>query len=238
MAFKHGKDGAVLFKENAATDYLSAFSMSRDIALNEITNFGSGGNAQYVAGIETSSMSLNGFFDGATDTIDSFFHSNLGPTSKQALTVAPYGLAVGNRCFLLSAKEVNYTIDSSVADAVTVASNFVGERATSGVSLKPLAAESSSTDGTAVDNSSSTANGAVANLHVTAASSVTGTIKVQHSADNSTWADLITFTAISGSSATSEIKTVTGTVNRYLRYSSTISAGSLTYSVAIGRLTR
>ena len=39
MAFKHGKDGAVLFKENAATDYLSAFSMSRDIALNEITNF-------------------------------------------------------------------------------------------------------------------------------------------------------------------------------------------------------
>ena len=61
MAFKHGKDGAVLFKENAATSYLSAFSLSRDIALNEITNFGSGGNAQYVVGVETSNMSLNGF---------------------------------------------------------------------------------------------------------------------------------------------------------------------------------
>ena len=44
--------------------YLSAFSLS-GLALNETINFELGGNAQYVVGVETSNMSLNGFFDGA-----------------------------------------------------------------------------------------------------------------------------------------------------------------------------
>ncbi len=89
-----------------------------------------------------------------------------------------------------------------------------------------------------VDNSASSANGGAATLHIPA-NTVNGntTIKVQHSANNSTWADLITFTNVAASTATSEIKAVSGTVNRYLRATASTagSSGSITFMIAFAR---
>jgi hypothetical protein len=62
--------------------------------------------------------------------------------------------------------------------------------------------------GSAQDNSSSTSNGCGAFLIVTSVSgtSPTGDVKIQHSADNVTYVDLITFTQ--ATAATSEVKFV------------------------------
>ena len=91
--------------------------------------------------------------------------------------------------------------------------------------LHPKGTESSTNSSTSYDNGASSANGGLANLHVTA---VTGanpaTIKVQHSTDNSTWADLVTFTSVSA--AVAQSIQVAGTVNRYLRANFTIGATS------------
>jgi len=63
------------------------------------------------------------------------------------------------------------------------------------------------------------------------------TFKLQHSSDNSTFADLITFTVVSAGTQTSEQKSVSGTINRYKRVNvvSAGSTGAITYSLATSR---
>ena len=65
------------------------------------------------------------------------------------------------------------------------------------------------------------------------------TVKIQHSADDSTFADLVTFTVVSSTTITSEKIEVAGntTVNRYLRVNYTVagSTGSATPVVAFTR---
>jgi hypothetical protein len=60
---------------------------------------------------------------------------------------------------------------------------------------------------------------------------------VQHSSDNVTFADLVTFASVSSTTATAERIAVTGTVNRYLRASHAPggSSGSVTYTMAFAR---
>jgi hypothetical protein len=82
--------------------------------------------------------------------------------------------------------------------------------------------------GSAQDNASSTSNGCGAFLIVTSVSgtSPTGDVKIQHSADNVTYVDLITFTQ--ATAATSEVKFVDSgtTINRYIRVYNTIGGSS------------
>lgn len=95
---------------------------------------------------------------------------------------------------------------------------------------------SATTDGTYIDDGAQTTEGAFAVLHVLEASSDTWTIKLQDSADHSSWADLITFTS-DGQTVTSESGVVTGTVDQYLRAQFTATAGSLTgtFLMAVSR---
>lgn len=80
--------------------------------------------------------------------------------------------------------------------------------------------------GTSLDNAASSSNGGTGHfqaLSLTGSGSLTG--KVAHSTDDSTFADLITFTAVTAtlSADCGQRSTVTGTVNRYLRAAWTIS---------------
>ncbi len=103
-----------------------------------------------------------------------------------------------------------------------------------GVVLQGATAISATTTGTGVDGGASTANGARANLHVTVSSGGTWAFKIQDSADDSAWADLITFSA-NGSAVTSEQGAVTGTVDRYTRGVLTRTSGTLTAVITIAR---
>jgi len=61
----------------------------------------------------------------------------------------------------------------------------------------------------------------------------TVTVKVQHSSDNLTYADLITFSNVTAAGA--QRATVTGTVNRYTRVTYTATSGTATFVVGFGR---
>ena len=64
-------------------------------------------------------------------------------------------------------------------------------------------------------------------------SSGSPTVKIEDSANNSDWADLITFSTSSAASA--ERKTVTGTVNRYVRCTLTGTFSNLAFAVILVR---
>lgn len=238
MSFRHGRDTKVLFADQDISSYLNEVSGSQTLETAETSTFGTNAKT-YVVGQNDATISFSGLFDGATDAIADIFQDVIDNDSTPAITLAyDNGLGVGNRCSIAEAKQTGFDVSAPIGDVVSLSGEFqVTDGIRQGVLLAAETTDSSSSDGTAVDNSASTSNGARANLHVTANSSDDATtIKVQHSADNTTWADLITFTSVPATTTTSETVSVSGTINQYLRAQSTLAgSGDITYSLSISR---
>lgn len=116
------------------------------------------------------------------------------------------------------------------------AEHTISGQADNGKILQIHTALTANTTGTGVDGGASSANGGVGYLHVTAYSGFTSVaIKVQDSADDNTYADLVSFTNVTAVGA--ERVTVAGTVEQYLRSVVTVTgSGSITLFVGFARL--
>ena len=191
-----------------------------------------------ITGRSDGSLSINCYFDAGTNLSHSTFTSNSGklPTANQIVT-APLGSAVGSDFAGLIAKEADYNVTASTGSAITSNASFSGTAGVGGEFGEMLTAfddtHSSATDGTAIDNSASSASGGAGYAHFLSLGSGSVVVKIEHSSDNVTWADLITFSTIGTSDVpTAERSEVTGTVNRYVRVS---SSGTFTNAViAVG----
>jgi hypothetical protein len=239
MSFRSGKDTKALVSTYDLSPYLNEITSGLTIDTAETTTFGSLAKT-YVTGLNDGAISFGGMFDGEANAIVAIFEDIIENDRTPVITIGyDGGLAVGRSAALAVAKQTTYEITAPVSDVVSLTGEFqVTSGIRQGVVLAAQEAITSTTDGTSVDNSASTSIGATANLHVTAntRSSAT-TIKVQHSADNSTWADLITFTSVPATTLTSETISSSGTVNRYLRAQTTLAAGSgsITITIAVAR---
>lgn len=238
--FVHGKNVGVNLGEYNLTPYFNSASQSQTIGTAESTAFGSA-DRTYVVGMKEGSVSLEGMFDGTATAVDEVLNNILGSATGSTMTVLHGGTTVGRTCVVLVPNETSYEVTSPVDDIVATSAEFqANNQIETGVVLAGNLLVSTTSTGSAVDNGASTSNGGVAHLHVTANTRNGTTVaKVQHSADNSTWADLVTFTTVSTASTTSErtvVATAT-TVNRYLRALITPSGstGSLTVTVAFAR---
>jgi len=96
-----------------------------------------------------------------------------------------------------------------------------------GVVIHPENSINATTTGDSIDNGAGTTNGFHASLHITAQSSGNYEFKIEHSTNDIDWATLGTFT-VDGSAIGSEQLTGTGTVNQYVRFVATKTAGSVT----------
>ena len=237
MAFIHGKDTVVLLGKDNVTSYFHEHSAAVEVEMHDSTVYGKSAKT-YVAGLIDGTVSLGGLWDGAASAIDSILSALIGAAAS-VLTIGLNGTTVGNRATLASPLETSYEIDDSVSELVGI--SFEGQsddRVETGLFLHNLVAETVTGIAVSQDNGGASAAGAVGHLHLTAVSGTTPTMTVflEHSTNNTTWATLLTFTALAGTT-TSERKTVTGTVNRYLRASWTITgtAPSYTFAVACAR---
>jgi hypothetical protein len=234
--FRHGKGTVVLADEFDVTTYLSSVSTSNSIEVPETTTFGSS-DRSYITGHTDGSISFEGLFDGTADAVDEIFEAALG--DGPIMTVSGDGSALSRRAVLLDTKSTAYEVSSPLTEVVSVSGEAVANGGLDyGVWLVCQTAVSTTLTGTANDNSAASSNGGVAHLHVTANTRDGTTVaKIQGSADNSTFADLVTFATISTSTVTSERTEVSGSVARYLRAVVTPagSTGSLTVSIAFAR---
>ena len=228
--FLAGKDNKVLFGAFDLSSYFNSASFSREQEVSETTTFGSS-QATYIQSTETATASLGGFIDLGTDAVDEELQAVIGSASAAPLSIYQGGDTAGNKVVLLNSRIQNYTIDSSVADAVGVSATFTGDNFGNGKSLYALTNTSATANTTAVDFGASSSLGGQAQLHCTAHSSANISVKIQSSADNSSFADVsgFSFTAISG--ITAERIATTNTVNRYVRLAITVTSGSATFSV-------
>lgn len=239
MAFIHGKNAGVVHGVNDLTSYLNDASVSQDIETAETTAFGNSAKT-YIVGLRDATISASGMFDGSANAVDAILTSSIGSNTLAPMIVAPSGLTGGERAYILQAKTTSYEVSSPVGDVVSVSFDAQADGgADDAVLLTSLAAVTATGSGTARDNGASTSSGGMAQLNVTA-NSLNNTIvfKVQHSADNSTWADLAVFATISSTTTTSERVLVASgtTVNRYLRANyTTAGTGSITFIMAFAR---
>lgn len=245
MTFRHGKNTRVLVNASDLSSYFNDVAVNATIEVAETTTYGSaGGSKTYVTGLNDATVSVGGLFDGAAGAVDEVISGILGSSTDVNFTIAQDGgLVVGSRCIIGQAIDTKYDVKAPVAGVVSVSADFQTDGGSDpGVVLLGLASVSSTSTGTtAVDNTVATTNGGTALLHVTA-NTRNGTItsaKIQHSADNSSWADLVTFSTINATTTTSErIVVAPGTtVNRYLRTIYTVagSTGAATVTVAFAR---
>lgn len=247
--FVHGKGTSVLVDEFDLSAYFNSSDVSRSQDTAEVTAFGATSKS-YLVGLADGTISLSGMWAADTDGSDEELSAILGAATTPIITVQYDAGTIGNRATIAKAHETNYSISSPVADVVTVTADFnassdgeanmtysiaQGVQLTTGASI----AYGSLGDLGSADNTAATSNGGVANLHVTANTIDDAvTIKVQDSADDSTFADLVTFTNVGATAVTTEQKYVTGSVARYLRVTASTAAattGSITFHVAFAR---
>jgi hypothetical protein len=236
--FRHGKDTSVLVNEFDFSNYFNEATASLSVETSETTTFGGDGSKTYIVGLKDATASLSGLFEGSATGTDEEFATAIG-TNDTLLTVGVEGGIGGRRSMVMRSISTSYEITSPVADVVSISAELQAEEDAIdyGIFLVDVDAITATTDGAARDNSASSANGLVAHLHVVEnAHDDDAIFKIQHSADNSTWADLITFTTVPTTVVTSERSEATGTINRYLRAQATLAGtGSITYTIAAAR---
>jgi len=146
--------------------------------------------------------------------------------------------AIGNPAFSINGKQLNYDptrgADGSLSFKIEVQSNSYGlewgELLTAG-----LITDTTATTHTSKDEAAGTSFGAQAYLQVTAITGTSVTVKVRHSTDNSTFTDLIAFTA--ATTAGAQRVAVTGTVDRYIEVVTSGTFTSATFAVMFARNT-
>jgi len=233
MAFVAGKGARVLLGAFDLSAYLknAAITVQKDTL--DTTVFTDSAR-EYIEGQKSGTATLSGLFDGADDTQDEQVQAAFASSSVTNALIALGGLTIGVPGYAGRVWDAQYEQGAAFDGLVTFGASLQvdggWERA---ISLHALAAETGTGAYASVDNGAGTTAGGAGYIFVTAQSGTAGVVKIQHSTDNSTWTDLITFSALSG---TSTVRTaVTGTVNRYVRANLTTASTSITFQVSFAR---
>lgn len=228
--------------------YIAGFNASGDT--NSLGNIGGGPAVLVVTGIDKSAFErIGGLRDGRIEWVSYFnptlvtgAHSKLStlPRTDQILTYCR-GTTLGNPAACMVAKVLNYDPtrgdDGSLTFAVSAQSNAYGlewgQQLTAGIRT-----DTAATNGTSIDTTASAAFGAQAYLHCTAFTGTDVTVKIQDSADNSSFADVtgLTFTQITAAPTSERLATAAGaTIRRYLRAVTVTTGGvtSVSFSVTV-----
>lgn len=239
MAFLHGKSATILLGRRSLSEFLNEVSIARTVETGETTNFRAAGFKTFVSGLQDAALSLSGMFDGSASAVDETLRAAFSSDLKDAVSVSPEFEKVGAIAYLVDAHTGSYDVTTPVGDVVSVSSDIQADgRIDRGVFLTTETPISVSSFSPSFDNGVGSSNGVVAHLHVTA-NNRDGTIiaKVQHSVDDISFVDLVTFTTVPTSTTVTQRSVVSGTINRFLRADYTVagSTGSATIHVALAR---
>ena len=182
----------------------------------------------------TGEISFSTFFNDAA-LAEHAILSSLPLTDTQV--VYAKGGAIGDACAMMDAKQLNYDPSFNADGSVGISVQTVSTNAFPiewGVMLSAADDTHASAGSSAsLDHGASTSAGAAGYLQIT---SGTPTVLIQDSANNSDWATLIAFTAVANTAEPAfERKELAGTVNRYLRITTTGTFSNCKFIVGIRR---
>ena len=188
-----------------------------------------------LAGHGDGEISFSSWFDDAA----LLGHATLSPLpTTDVIVTYTRGTAADSPAAGLVAKQINYDGSKSQDKALALTTQCLGQGngLEWGVLFAAEATQSSAGSTSSKDDGASTASGLAAYLHIIDINTGTPTFKIQDSPNDSDWTDLVSFTAVAnGAEPAAERVTVTGTVNRYLRITSTGTFNNAKYIVVYRR---
>lgn len=225
--------------------YLHGYDLSNDIA--SVPLCGSPREALTVTGIDKSAVErIHGRSSGVINLVCYFndatrqAHAGLSTLVRtNVIAVYATGSSIDDTAGGLVAKQINYDPSRDEAGNLTIDVQALGQG--SPLEWGVMLTSAQDTHGSAgssasKDDSASSAAGLIAYLEVVDIDSGTPTVVLEHSANDSSWSALITFTAVAnGDEPTAERKTVSGTVNRYLRVTTTGTFSNLDFAIMYRR---
>lgn len=244
MSFLPGSSTRALVNTIEISAEISGWSLGWNRQMSEVTCIGQvagQAGANFVPGLQSGTLGLRGpQAADSTTGLTAQIAAAIGVDNSFLCMCLPDGVTVGKPAMFMTGDPTDYSVDATVADAVAMTmSAQADESVEMGYVLAPFQAYTADAlTGTAVDRGASpltpTTRGLAAAVHVTAFSGFTGVVvKVQHSADNSSWADLATFTTITAVGKEKISVPIGTTVNRYLRASVDVTgSGSVTLIMA------
>lgn len=226
------------------SNYLKSIEPMAESDVLDTTSLGASGFRQFAMGLTEWGVKGEGFFayDGTTDalSIDKHYADELSSSENRIITIGKEGSALGAHAMLMNTKQASYSIQEAVGDIIMT--SFEAKATLESTTAKPFAtggvwlmnqSVTGTVNGTGHDDGAGATTGWLAHLHITAENMTNIVVKVQHSTDNVSFADLITFTATGVVGAEQKFDTSTS-VNRYIRAAVTTFTGtSATVAVAI-----
>ena len=193
-----------------------------------------------VMGLSDGNIGVSSWFNDATEQEHAAF-SGL-PTTDRIVTWA-FGATRGDVAACLVAKQLNYDPSRGADGSLSFT---IDTQAASGVPLDwcntlttGKETHSSAGSSTSRDDGAATSAGMVAYLEITDCDSGTPTVVIQESSDNGSsdaWVNVLSFSAVGYASApTAERVTSSGTVERYLRITTTGTFSNLDFCVSTRR---
>jgi hypothetical protein len=236
MAFTLGNTSRVFANEKAVSSTVAGWTATHQRAASEVTTVDQSG-AKYVPGLMSGSLVLRGPQDSVGQSLHAEVAAAKGVDNGLLVTVCPYGTAIGTFAITVSGDVSEHTIDANVSDAVGFAVTATADESVDmGFVVHALTAETADGNGTTVDRGvgSTTTGGGIAAIHATAYSGLTSAaLKIQHSTDNSVWADLVSFTTLTAIGSERKSVAAGTTINRYVRVVTDVTGtGSITFLVA------
>jgi hypothetical protein len=227
MSKVSAKNATILISGSRFSTYASAYSAESMVDPIEATGFGDG-SKNYLPGQATGRVTIDMMWDTTASTGVHAKMYNVGQAGGQTghVTIIPETYAIGGVAISLPYMQSNYNPQGAVTDLIKIGSvNFESFGANSGVEFGNVLYQATITNtatSTAFDNGAATSGRYSGIIHIWTPTIVdTYAVKIEHSTNNSTWADLATFT-ITGSGQAITSARVTGTaVNRYRRVTAT-----------------
>lgn len=239
MAFLPGYSSKVFVNEFAVCATVSAWTAAHQRTVSEVTAMcqGANGAPSYVPGLKAGTITMAGPQDSSGQSLHTEIVNSLGVDNDLQIMLLPDGDEVGKFAIFATCDATDYATDANVADASAFsASAMADESVEMGFVLHALGAETVDANGTSVDRGVgiTSALGLAAAVHVTAYSGLTSlALKVQHSTDNSVWADLVSFASITAVGKQQVSVAAGTTINRYLRVVTDVTGtGSVTFLAA------
>ncbi|HYI80002.1 MAG TPA: hypothetical protein VEW67_04005 [Thermoleophilaceae bacterium] len=227
---QHGSRAKVFLDALNLTRYLKSFSWERSTDPPDSTALGDDAH-KFIPGLEDASASGEGMYDS-----DSGPALDTRTNQPSVLSYYPSGDAAGALGQGASGIPTSLAIESPV-DGITTLN--IETQASGGserlVSIAPLASRTGTANVASHDGGASSATGWAAYLHATSVpEGETLDVKLQDSADNSTFADVATFAEVDEDGGAERVAGA-GTLRRYVRASHVVSDGNATYQVGVCR---
>jgi hypothetical protein len=241
-AFKHGKAAKLYVNGYDLSRYMTKVGSAGKADVAEVSPLGTD-DKEFLNGLVEGTMTGDGFYDDTVSAVAGVMGSAFAADTT-ILSHLPQGDSVGGPQKSMAAAVATFNIDTDTGDAGKItfeASSKTGAKG--GVILRALAT-SVGTSGTSTpvnDVAAATNGSADGYLHVTDKSGAGNlVVKVQHSSDNISYIDLMTFATVTAKHQSerksSTVLVPSGLVNKWLRVTFTLNTGTAKFFVALSRL--